>query len=160
MNPQDRRAQLEARNAAMRQQVNSLLTGLDRQTAALHSAQAQVAEVTSQATSADGLVTVTVNAAGIVTDVQFTPSAFDRSTPDKLARSVVAVTQQAAADAHQQVEAVLAPVRGDLPDLPDVFPAAPSLQHLLSPPVARRPPKTQDDDQDFSTRSVLRGGDR
>ena len=160
MNPQDRRAQLEVRNAAMRQQVNSLLAGLDRQTAALHSAQAQVAEVTSQATSADGLVAVTVNAAGIVTDVKFTPSAFDRSTPDKRARSVVAVIQQAAADAQQQVEAVLAPVRGDLPDLPDVFPGAPSLQDLLSPPAARRPPKSQDDDEDFSTRSVLRGGDR
>lgn len=159
MNPQDRRVQLEARNAAMRQQVNSLLAGLDRQTAALHSAQAQVAEMTSQATSADGLVAVTVNAAGIVTDVKFTPSAFDRSTPDKLARSVVAVIQQAAADAQQKVEAVLAPVRGDLPDLPDVFPGAPSLQHLLSPPAAQRPPRTQDD-EDFSTGSVLRGDDR
>jgi hypothetical protein len=30
MNPHDRRAQLEARNAAMRQQVNSLLAGLNR----------------------------------------------------------------------------------------------------------------------------------
>jgi DNA-binding protein YbaB len=160
MNPQDRRVQLEARNATMRQQVNSLLAGLDRQTAALHSAQAQVAEVTNQATSADGLVMVTVNAAGIVTDVEFAQSAFDRGTPDKLARSVLAVIQQAAADAQQKVEAVLAPVRGDLPDLPDVFPGAPSLQHVLSPPVARRPPKTQDDDEDFSTGSVLRGGDR
>jgi DNA-binding protein YbaB len=160
MNPQDRRAQLEARNAAMRQQVNSLLAGLDRQTAALHSAQAQVAEVTSQATSADRLVTVTVNAAGIVTGVQFAQSAFDRSTPDKLARSVLAVIQQTAANAQQQVEAVLARVRGDLPDLPDVFPAAPSLQDLLSPPATRRPPETQDDDEDFSTGSVLRAGDR
>jgi DNA-binding protein YbaB len=160
MNPQDRRAQLEARNAAMRQQVSSLLAGLDRQTAALNSAQAQVAEVTSQATSTDSLVAVTVNAVGIVTDVQFAPSAFDRSTPDKLARSIVAVTQQAAADVQQKVDAVLAPVRGDLADLPDVFPGAPSLQHLLPPPAARRPPRTQDDDEDFSTRSVLRGGDR
>lgn len=160
MNPQDRRAQLEARNAAMRQQVNSLLDGLDRQATALQNAQAQVAEVAGRATSADGLVTVIVNAAGMVSDVQFAPSVFDRSTPDKLARSVVAVAQQAAADAQHQVDAVLAPVHGDLSDLPDVFPGAPSLKDLLPPPATRQPPRTPDDDEDFSTRSVLWGGDR
>lgn len=160
MNPQDRRAQLEARNAAMRQQVDTLLAGLNRQTAALNSAQAQAAAVTGRATSADGLVTVTVNAAGVVIDAQFTPSAFDRSTPEKLARSVVAVAQQAAATAQQQVAAALAPVRSNVPDLPDFFPGAPSLTDLLpSPPATRRPPKSQDE-EDFSTRSVFQGGDR
>ncbi|MGH8964866.1 MAG: YbaB/EbfC family nucleoid-associated protein [Actinomycetes bacterium] len=160
MNPQDRRARLEARNAAMRRQVDSLLDGLNRQTEALKSVQAQAGEVTSQATSADGLVTVTVNAAGIVTDVQFAPSAFDRGTPDKLARSVVAVIQQAAADVQRKVDAVLAPIRADLPDLPDAFPGAPALRDLL--PANRSPqrlPEPEEDD-DFSTRSVLQGGDR
>lgn len=166
MTVQDRRAQLAARNAAMQEQVSSLLAGLNRQTAALRSAQVQVAGVTSRATSADGLVTVTVNSAGIVTDVQLAPSVFDRSTPDKLARSVVAVAQQAAAGAKQRVDAALAPVRGDLPDLPDVFPGAPALKDLLpspnpSPSASRRSERSPgDDDEDFSTRSVLRGGDR
>jgi DNA-binding protein YbaB len=162
MNPHDRRAQLEARNAAMRQQVNSLLAGLNRQSAALQEAQIQVAEVTGRATSADGLVTVTVNAVGIVTDVQFAPSAFDRSTPDKLARGVVTVTQQAANDAQRQVEDALAPVRGELPDLPDVVLGAPSLKNLLPNQLStsRRPQQSPEDDEDFSTRSVLRGGDR
>ncbi|MGH3788591.1 MAG: YbaB/EbfC family nucleoid-associated protein [Pseudonocardiaceae bacterium] len=161
MNPQDRRALLEARNAALRQQVDTLLAGLNRQTAALNSAQARAVAVTGRATSADGLVTVTVNAAGVVTDAQFTPSAFDRSTPEKLARSVVAVAQQAAATAQQQVEAALAPVRSDVPDLPDLFPGAPSLTDLLPsrPAANRRPPRSQDD-EDFSTRSVFQGGDR
>jgi DNA-binding protein YbaB len=158
MNSQDRRARLEARNAAMRRQVDSLLDGLNRQTAALTSAQAQASEVISQATSADGLVTVTVNATGVVTDVQFAPSTFDRNTPDKLARSVVAVIHQATADAQQKVDAVLAPFRGDLPDLPDVFPGAPALRDLL--PVNRRPQQPPEEDEDFSTRSVLQGGDR
>lgn len=160
MDSQDRRAQWEARNAAMRQQVDSLLAGLHRQTAALQSAQAQAAQVSGRATSADGLVTATVNAAGIVTDVQFAPNSFTRSAPDKLARGVVAVIQQAAADAQRQVDALLAPVRGDLPDLPDVFPGAPSLKDLLPPPATRQPPRTQDDDEDFSNGSVLWGGDR
>lgn len=159
MDPRDRRARLEARNAAMRRQVDSLLDGLHRQAAALKSAQARAGEVTSQATSADGLVTVTVNAAGIVTDVQFKPSVFDRCTPDKLARGVVAASQRAAADAQRKVDAVLAPIRGELPDLPDVFPEAPALRDLLpGNPRPQRPPAPEDDD--FSTRSVLQGGDR
>ena len=162
MSPHDRRAQLEARNAAMRQQVNSLLAGLNRQSAALHEAQVQAAEVTGRATSADGLVTVTVNAVGIVTDVQFAPSAFDRSTPDKLARSVVTVTQQAADAAQRQVEDALAPARGELPDLPDVVPGAPSLKVLLPnmSSTNRRPQRSPEDDEDFNTRSVLQRGDR
>jgi DNA-binding protein YbaB len=162
MNPHDRRAQLEARNAAMRQQVNSLLAGLNRQFTALQEAQLQAAEVTGRATSADDLVTVTVNAVGIVTDVQFASSAFDRSTPDKLARSVVTVAQQAANAAQQQVEDALAPARGELPDLPDVVPGAPSLKDLLpnQSSTNRRPQQSLEDDEDFSTRSVLRGGDR
>jgi len=159
MDPQDRRAQWEARNAAMRQQVDSLLAGLHRQTAALQSAQTQAAGVTGRAASTDGLVTAIVNAAGVVTDVQFAPTAFTRSAPDKLARSVVAVIQQATADAQQQVDAVLAPVRGDLPDLPDVFAGAPALKDLLPKPVTRQPPRTQDD-EDFGNGSVLWGGNR
>lgn len=165
MNSQDRRVQWEARNAAMRQQVDSLLAGLHRQAAALQSAQARVAEVTGRATSVDGLVTATVNAAGIVTDVQFAPTAFTRSTPDKLARSVVDVIQQAAAAAQQEVEDALAPVRADVPDLPDVFapdviPGVPSLKDLLPNPAARQPPRAQDDDEDFGNGSVLWGGNR
>ena len=163
MNPHDRRVQMEARNAAMRQQVNSLLADLNRQSAALQKAQMQAAEVTSRATSADGLVTVTVNAVGIITDMQFAPSAFDRSTPDKLARSVVAVTQQAANAAQRQVEDALALVRGELLDLPAVVPGAPSLKDLLpnqSSTNRRRERLPEDDDEDFSARSVLRGGDR
>ena len=107
-------------------------------------------------------MTVTVDAVGIVTDVQFALSAFDCSTPDKLARSVVTVTQQAANAAQRQVEDVLAPVRGELPDLPDVVPGAPSLKDLLpnQSSTNRRPQQSPQDDEDFSTRSVLRGGGR
>lgn len=159
MEPQDRRGQWVARNAAMREQVGALLDGLTRQTAALRAAQARAARLTGRASSPDGLVTVTVNAAGVVTDVGFAASAFTRSTPEKLARSVAAAAQQAAAEARRQVEALMAPVQGDLPDLPDVFPGAPPLKDLLPTPPARDP-RPPEDDEDFSTRSVLRGGDR
>ena len=164
MNPQDRRAQLEARNAAMRQQVDSLLEGLNRQTAALQQAQAQASQVTARATSQDGMATVVVNAVGVVTDVQLAPSAFTRSTPDKLSRSITAAAQEAAATAARQVETALAPVRANTPDLPDVFPGAPAIKDLL--PAApdttgRRPRHAQpDEDEDFSNSTVLWGGNR
>ncbi|MGH4027064.1 MAG: YbaB/EbfC family nucleoid-associated protein [Pseudonocardiaceae bacterium] len=166
MNPQDRRAQLEARTAAMRQQVDSLLEGLGRQSAALQQAQAQAAEVTGRAVSPDGLVTVVVNAVGVVTDVQFAASVFTRSTPEKLAHSIVEMTQQAAADARQQVDAALAPVRANTPDLPDVFPGAPAIKDLLGSAQAttgRRPRHAlpdEDEDEDFSNSTVLWGGNR
>lgn len=171
MNPQDRRVRLEARNAAMRRQVDSLLEGLHRQTAALQQAQAQAAEVTGRAVSPDGLVTVVVNALGVVTDVQFAASVFTRSTPEKLSRSVVDTTRQAAADARRQVDAALAPARANTPDLPDVVPGAPALRDLL--PAPQDPPPTPpapagrrarhaqpDDEEDFSNNTVLWGGNR
>lgn len=154
MGSQDRRAQLEARNAAMRDKVDSLLAGLNRQTAALQAAQQQAAAVTGRVTSQDGLVTVTVNAAGVVTGVEFAPSAFTRSTPDKLARSVVAVAQQAAGGAREELDAALAPVRGNLPDLPDIFPGAPGIKDLVQPAPSRQAPR-DDEDDDFSDNSVL-----
>jgi hypothetical protein len=73
------------------------------------------------------------------------------------------VTQQAANAAQRQVEDALAPVRGELLDLPDVVPGAPSLKNLLpnqSSTNRRLERLPEDDDEDFSTRSVLRGGDR
>lgn len=170
MNPQDRREQLEARNAAMRRQVDSLLEGLHRQTAALQQAQAQAAEVTGRAVSPDGLVTVVVNAVGVVSDVQFAASVFTRSTPEKLSRSIVETTRQAAADARRQVEAALAPARANTPDLPDVVPGAPALRDLLPTPqdplpappapAGRRARHAQPDDEDFSNNTVLWGDNR
>ena len=133
--PDGRRAELEARNAAMREQMNSLLEGLQRQTAQLQEAQAAAMAATGEATSADGLATVHVNAVGIVTDVQLSPSAFKSSTPEKLARSFLEASQAAARDARSKADAAITPVQEDVPDLPDLFPDAPSLRNLLpSPP--------------------------
>jgi len=47
--PTDRRAQLEARNAAMRENVEGLLTDLRRRTADLAEAQARAAAVPASA---------------------------------------------------------------------------------------------------------------
>ncbi|PRY43326.1 YbaB/EbfC family nucleoid-associated protein [Umezawaea tangerina] len=149
MNDPAQRAALEARNAALRTQVDSMLANLERQTSALRDAQAEAVSKTGSATSQDGLVQVVVNAAGIVTDVKFAPAAFERSTPDKLAQSVVRVVQAAAADARRQADAAMAPFQQNVPDLPDLFPGAPSLKDLVPTPpaVPVAPPKRPDDDE-------------
>lgn len=146
--------ELEARNAALRGQVDTMLANLERQTAQLKEAQAEAMAKVGRATSQDGLVEVTVNAGGIVTDVRFAPAAFERSTPEKLAQSVVATIQRAALAAREQADAVLAPYQENVPDLPDLFPGMPSLKDLIPapppvvppvvPPVA---PRHDDDDE-------------
>ncbi|MEO6086461.1 MAG: YbaB/EbfC family nucleoid-associated protein [Umezawaea sp.] len=152
MNDPAQRAALEARNAALRTQVDSMLANLERQTSALRDAQAEAVAKTGSATSPDGLVHVVVNAAGIATDVRFAPNAFERSTPDKLAQSVVQVIQRAALDVRAQADAAMAPFQQDVPDLPDLFPGAPSLKDLLPTPAAPpltppAPRKRPDDDE-------------
>ena len=149
MNDPAQRAALEARNAALRTQVDSMLANLERQTAALREAQAEAVAKTGSASSADGLVHVVVNSAGIVTDVRFAPNAFERNTPEKLARSVVQVIQAAAVDARGQADAAMAPFQQNVPDLPDLFPGAPSLKDLVPTPAAPplAPPRKPDDDE-------------
>ena len=148
-------SELEARNAALRGQVDSMLANLERQTAELKQAQSEAMSKVGRATSQDGLVEVTVNAGGIVTGVTFAPSAFDRSTPEKLGQSVVATIQKAALHARDQADAVLAPYQEGVPDLPDLFPGMPSIRDLIPtpPPVPqsydepRAQPQRRDDDE-------------
>ncbi|GLZ31395.1 hypothetical protein Lesp02_35830 [Lentzea sp. NBRC 105346] len=140
--------ELEARNAALRSQVDTMLANLERQTAELKQAQADALAKTGKATSKDGLVEATVNAGGIVTDVKLAPAAFERSTPEKLGRSIVETIQRAALQAREQADAALAPYQEGLPDLPDLFPGAPSLKDLIpkAPPVAQQPQRPDDEE--------------
>lgn len=164
-NPDVRKAELEARNAKMRDQVNSMLEGLHQQTARLEEAQAAAMASTGEATSADGLITVRVNAVGIVTDTSLSPSAFRSSNPDKLARSFTEASQAAARDARAKADAAIAPLQENVPDLPDLFPGAPSLAKLIpaapeSPepnaPSAASNRSNEEDWDDFEPRSRFR----
>jgi len=152
--------ELEARNAALRGQVDTMLANLERQTAQLKEAQAEAMAKVGRATSQDGLVEVTVNAGGVVTGVTFAPAAFERSTPEKLGQSVVATIQQAALVAREQVDALLAPYQENVPDLPDLFPGMPSLKDLIPtpPPVVQPQPQRQDDDEPPESFMDRRGG--
>ncbi|GGN25206.1 hypothetical protein GCM10011609_79360 [Lentzea pudingi] len=58
--------ELEARNAALRGQVDTMLANLEQQTAQLRQAQAEAMAEVGRARSQDGLVEVTVNAGGLI----------------------------------------------------------------------------------------------
>lgn len=141
--------ELEARNAALRGQVDTMLANLEQQTAQLRQAQAEAMAKVGRARSQDGLVEVTVNAGGIVTGVTIAPAAFERSTPEKLGQSVVTTIQQAALDARGQADAVLAPYQEGIPDLPDLFPGMPSIKDLIPapPPIVQPAPPPSGDDE-------------
>jgi DNA-binding protein YbaB len=100
-----------AKVAELRQQADGALAGLRAQMAAVKQAQQQALSSTGEATSKDGSVQVAVDATGVVTSLKFAPSAFERTTPDKLAQTVVATIQAAAAKARAKVSETMAPVR-------------------------------------------------
>ncbi|MFF3569897.1 YbaB/EbfC family nucleoid-associated protein [Nocardia jiangxiensis] len=121
---------LRTANSGIRNQVEHILDAYEEQRAHLSEVQAQLAAARSTAKSADGLVEVTVDTAGVLTEVRFTPEAM-RSNPDRLGRSVTEAGREAARLAHEQVQAIIAPIAAAaeaLPDLADLVPGAPSLR--------------------------------
>jgi DNA-binding protein YbaB len=145
-----RRAELEARNAAMRENMTSVLEGISRQTEQLKQAQEQAVSTTGKASSGDGLVTVQVNSVGIVTDLQLSSSAFRSTTPRKLSETIVLTIQEAARNARAQADEAFTPILANMPDLPDIFPDAPSLKDLIptTPEVPTGVADDADDDDD------------
>jgi DNA-binding protein YbaB len=151
----DDRARLEARNAAMKEQVNGLLDTFHRQTEVLREAQSAAAATTATVTSRDGLVRATVDSSGVLSALEITPSAFDRSTPEALARSVVQLAREGAAQVKQQVAELMSPLTADLPDLADLVEGAPSLSALLPRFDQPEPPVEAADEGSYEDRSAL-----
>ncbi|MCP9625440.1 YbaB/EbfC family nucleoid-associated protein [Nocardia otitidiscaviarum] len=126
---------LRAGDHAIRNRVNNILDAVDEQHARLARVVEQLDAVRCTATSADGLVEVTVDVAGVLTDVRFAAGAL-RNEPEKLAASVTQAGRAAARLAHDRHRELLAPVAGaaeHLPDLPDLVPGAPSLREPDEP---------------------------
>jgi DNA-binding protein YbaB len=84
------------------EQVDQVLAELDERAAHIRENQATALSVTGEASSHDGTVRATVDSTGVLTALNFSPSLFDRSTPDKLARTIVATVQAAAKQARTQ----------------------------------------------------------
>jgi DNA-binding protein YbaB len=152
--PGGRKAELEARNAAMREQVDSLMSELHRKTAEMQDIQARAQAITATAVSKDGTVRASVDSAGTLTSLEFAPNTFDRTTPEKLAQLATETVLRAVAQSRTELNEVLAPAQeGPSIDLSEILPGVPSLRDLIpKPPPVPRPqapaarPRPDDDE--------------
>ena len=101
-------AMARARGAAAVAGFKDQLTALHARTEA---ARAALGAASATVTSTDGAVTVSVGAGGVLSDLSFGPSAFDRG-PDALAAAVVATVRTAKIRALEQAEHDLTDIVG------------------------------------------------
>ncbi|MGP4016297.1 YbaB/EbfC family nucleoid-associated protein [Saccharopolyspora sp. 5N708] len=132
------REDLGARNAALRNQIDDMLSDLRRRTAEIQEKQAEAARQTYEVASEDGTVTVRVDATGTVQEVALSPKAFERSTPEKLAASITSVIREASGTAQRTLRDQFAPMT-DTTNVPEI-PGIPSLQGLISSGPLVEPP--------------------
>ncbi|MEV4128152.1 YbaB/EbfC family nucleoid-associated protein [Nocardia sp. NPDC049707] len=121
---------LRSANFGIRNQVESILDALAEQHANRAEIERKVDTARATATSADGLVEVTVDRSGVLIDVRFTADAA-HSTAAQLGRSVTEAGREAARRVREQTTQMLAPVAAAIhamPDLPDLVLGAPSLR--------------------------------
>lgn len=153
----------------LRDSVEELLSTLERQRQAMAEVRQRLAASTVSVWSADNLVRVDANTAGIPVQVHLAPEAFKRSTPEKLGRSILEAVQQAARQANDLAREAWAPVQemaGEIPDLPDIAPGMPSIRSLTADlfpdPVTEAEPPTpmnrEEEDEFYRTRGYLEGG--
>ncbi|GAA2663787.1 MULTISPECIES: YbaB/EbfC family nucleoid-associated protein [Actinosynnema] len=144
---------LAARNAQLRDTLDSVMREVRQRTEALKDVQAAVAALSGRASSPDGSVTAVVDSTGVLDRLELGPRAFERSTPEQLARTITAVVRQAAGSVRDQVSGAMAPLAEDGEpriDLPDILPGAPSLRDMLrvEPRDETPPPPPPGDDFD------------
>jgi hypothetical protein len=130
----------QARVAELHGQADEVMAGLRAKVAAVAQAQQTALSVTGEASSRDGSVRAVVDATGVVTSLVFAASAFERSTPEKLAQATIFTIQAAAAQARARVSETLAPAREPgsriLAAAEDAFPEL-SARQLSVPEVPR-----------------------
>lgn len=126
------RSEMQARNTEMRAQIDGLVEDFRKRTQEIQQRQAEAAEKTHEVTSEDGMVTVEVDANGTLQQLTLSPKAFERSSPERLARMITSVVREASGSAHEYLREQFEPLTRDAPDLADLVPGAPSVQDLLS----------------------------
>ncbi|WP_280273131.1 YbaB/EbfC family nucleoid-associated protein [Nocardia wallacei] len=160
------REAMRARNEELRVQVDSMLETYEQQRRELADLQTRLASTTGEAWSSDNLVRVVSNVSGVPLEVHLVPEAFKRSTPEKLGRSIAEAAQSAAQSATELSQQAVAPIEelaGELPDLSDILPGAPSIKDLVrsllpEPTSATQAPPPMDEEEEdeyFRNRSYL-----
>lgn len=125
-------AEPDSVGAELRDRIEQLREAYDRQQEKVGEIQARLAELRIRAESSDGLVSVTVDAAGIVTAADVTAKAM-RSTPARVQSAFVEAAQAAARTAQEHSAAMIAPLEdevNDLPDLSELVPGMPDLHEM------------------------------
>ncbi|MGW5521603.1 YbaB/EbfC family nucleoid-associated protein [Gordonia sp. NPDC003950] len=97
-----------------------MLETLDRQRADLASAAEQLATLTARAVSTDRLIEVTVDARGLLVDLQIEPAALRRHRASVLAELITDLVAVADQRLRHQREHLLAEVAGTVPGYADV----------------------------------------
>ncbi|WP_051023306.1 YbaB/EbfC family nucleoid-associated protein [Nocardia pneumoniae] len=126
MDPWEQEA-LRSANLGMRKQIDQVLDALADQQTRLTAIQEELETKRVAASSVDGLVEMTVDIAGVVTDVRFSADA-RRVTLDQLSRSVTEAGREAASRAQLYTREMLASIADAFPDMPDLVAGAPSLR--------------------------------
>ncbi|GAA4865930.1 hypothetical protein GCM10025787_59710 [Saccharopolyspora rosea] len=130
MSGRDESSDLAARNAALRNQIDDMLADLRERTAQLQEKQDAAAAKTHEVTSEDGVITVRVDATGIVQQLSLGPKAFERATPERLAEQITSVIREATGTAQRELRAEFASFTESpgfagvpgIPELPDFLP--------------------------------------
>lgn len=139
-----RRQELRTSNDALRGQIDGMLADLRRRTAEIQEKQTEAAAKTHEVVSEDGVITARVDATGTLDQLLLSAKAFERTTPEQLARAITSVVREATGSAQQSLRSDFAAL-AEPPDLPDVFAGAPSLADFLpsGPLVAPPDPATE-----------------
>lgn len=116
--------------------------------------QQQVTAVTATAESRDGVVRVTVDSAGAVTDLRITDDA-RRMSGAGLAEAVLATMRQAQAGIRDQVAQVMSDTVGDDTETVNAVVSA-YQQRFPDPEADKRDEQPPPDDEDYSDDTFLR----
>lgn len=121
-------------NDARRHQLTEVLALAQEQMADIAAVQRKQAAITATGVVADGLVQVTVNAAGHVVDTVIDDAYLDDYEFDQLAEHITTAAQQAVRSATSQMAELMAPLterRSRFPSLSELVDGAPDLRELM-----------------------------
>ena len=118
----------------MRHELVEALALLEEHRADLATVQQRRAQLSANASAADGTVTVRVDSRGVVVETVIDESYWDTHDLADLGKHVTAAAQAAARDVERRSVDLFAPLarrRAQFPSLPDIVPGAPDIRDLL-----------------------------
>lgn len=124
-----------------------ILAQAEEQMAEIAAIQKKQAALVTTASAADGLVTVSVNAQGVVIETKIDRDFLDEFDLDDLGRYITQAAQAAAKDVQSQAAALIAPAaerRKVFPSLSELIPDAPDIRDFTAeiPKPSLAPPNS------------------